>query len=84
MLQVRVFNYNTLERVHAFDAHSDYVRAIAVHPTQPFILTSSGKCVCVWCLVREGSETVSRGKVCRKRRLADMASVRVSASGDAR
>ncbi len=41
--QIRVFNYNTLERVHNFDAHSDYVRAIAVHPTQPFILTSSGK-----------------------------------------
>ena len=41
--QVRVFNYNTLERQHAFDAHSDYVRAIAAHPTQPFILTSSGK-----------------------------------------
>lgn len=41
-MQVRVFNYNTLERVHAFEAHSDYIRSIAVHPTQPFILTSSG------------------------------------------
>lgn len=41
-MQVRVFNYNTLERVHSFEAHSDYVRCIAVHPTQPFILTSSG------------------------------------------
>lgn len=41
-MQVRVFNYNTLERVHSFEAHSDYVRSIAVHPTQPFILTSSG------------------------------------------
>ena len=36
--QVRVFNYNTLERVAAFEAHSDYVRCIAVHPAQPFIL----------------------------------------------
>ena len=43
LLKVRVFNYNTLERQHAFDAHSDYVRSIAAHPTQPFILTSSGK-----------------------------------------
>merc|ERR1712038_1606282 len=34
-------NYNTLERLHSFDAHSDYLRSIAVHPTQPFILTSS-------------------------------------------
>ncbi len=41
-MQVRVFNYNTLDRVTAFEAHSDYVRCIAVHPTQPFILTSSG------------------------------------------
>ena len=40
---VRVYNYNTLERVHQFEAHSDYLRSIAVHPTQPFILTSSGK-----------------------------------------
>lgn len=42
-MHVRVFNYNTLERVHQFEAHSDYLRSIAVHPTQPFILTSSGK-----------------------------------------
>lgn len=41
-MQIRVYNYNTLERVHSFEAHSDYVRSIAVHPTQPFILTSSG------------------------------------------
>jgi len=42
-MQVKVFNYNTLERVHTFEAHSDYIRSIAVHPTQPYILTSSGK-----------------------------------------
>ncbi|KAB1284070.1 Coatomer subunit beta' [Camelus dromedarius] len=40
-MHIRVFNYNTLERVHMFEAHSDYIRCIAVHPTQPFILTSS-------------------------------------------
>lgn len=40
-MQIRVFNYNTLERVHIFEAHSDYIRSIAVHSTQPFILTSS-------------------------------------------
>ena len=44
-MQIRVFNYNTLERVHNFEAHSDYIRAICVHPTQPYILTSSGKLV---------------------------------------
>jgi len=41
-MHIRVYNYNTLERVHQFEAHSDYVRSIAVHPTQTFILTSSG------------------------------------------
>lgn len=41
-MQLRVINYNTLERVHQLDAHSDYLRSIAVHPSQPFILTSSG------------------------------------------
>ncbi|KTF89049.1 hypothetical protein cypCar_00021371 [Cyprinus carpio] len=40
-MQIRIFNYNTLERVHMFEAHSDYIRCIAVHPTQPYILTSS-------------------------------------------
>lgn len=42
-MQIRIFNYNTLDRVHAFEAHSDYVRSIIVHPTQPYILTSSGE-----------------------------------------
>lgn len=41
--QIRIFNYNTLERIHNFEAHSDYVRCIIIHPTQPYILTSSGK-----------------------------------------
>ncbi|KAL7079143.1 hypothetical protein ACQ4LE_001016 [Meloidogyne hapla] len=40
-MQLRIFNYNTLERVHQMEAHSDYLRSIAVHPTQPFLLTSS-------------------------------------------
>lgn len=40
-MMLRVFNYNTLEKVHGFEAHSDYLRSIAVHPTQPYVLTSS-------------------------------------------
>lgn len=43
-MHVRVFNYNTLEKVTAYEAHADYLRAIIVHPTQPYILTSSGQC----------------------------------------
>jgi coatomer subunit beta' len=42
-MALRVFNYNTLEKVQEVEAHSDYVRCIAVHPTQPYLLTSSGK-----------------------------------------
>ena len=42
-MHIRVYNYNTLERLHQFEAHSDYIRSIAVHPTQSYLLTSSGK-----------------------------------------
>ncbi len=40
-MQIRIFNYNTLEKLHTFEAHSDYIRSIAVHPTQPYMLSSS-------------------------------------------
>ncbi|KAI9364899.1 coatomer protein complex, subunit beta 2 [Zopfochytrium polystomum] len=40
-MHLRVFNYQTHEKVTAFEAHSDYIRHVAVHPTQPFILSSS-------------------------------------------
>jgi WD40 repeat protein len=39
--QLRVINYNTSEKVTSFEAHPDYIRAIAIHPTQPFCLTAS-------------------------------------------
>lgn len=39
--QIRVHNYNTSEKITSFEAHPDYIRAIAVHPTQPFVLTAS-------------------------------------------
>jgi coatomer subunit beta' len=40
-MQVKVYNYQTHEKVASFEAHSDYIRSIAVHPSQPFVLTSS-------------------------------------------
>ncbi len=40
-LVIRVFNYNTLEKVTQFTAHSDYIRSLAIHPTRPFLLSSS-------------------------------------------
>lgn len=39
--QLRVYNYNTSEKITSFEAHPDYIRAVVVHPTQPFILTAS-------------------------------------------
>jgi coatomer subunit beta' len=38
---IRIFNYNTQEKVHSFEAHGDYIRSIAVHPSQPFVLSCS-------------------------------------------
>ena len=38
---MRVYNYNTSEKITAFEAHPDYIRAIVVHPSQPFVLTAS-------------------------------------------
>lgn len=40
-MNIRVFNYNTHEKVIGFEAHADYIRSIAVHPTQPYVLSSS-------------------------------------------
>ena len=31
------------KQAYGFEAHSDYLRSIAVHPTQPYVLTSSGE-----------------------------------------
>ena len=38
---VRVYNYNTMEKIISFEAHKDFIRYITVHPTLPYILTSS-------------------------------------------
>ncbi|KAL9619625.1 MAG: hypothetical protein Q9160_005812 [Pyrenula sp. 1 TL-2023] len=39
--QLRVYNYNTSEKITSFEAHPDYIRSIIVHPSQPFVLTAS-------------------------------------------
>ncbi|KAF5105051.1 hypothetical protein DV451_000212 [Geotrichum candidum] len=39
--QIRVFNYNTSEKVAQFEAHPDYIRALAVHPTQPLVISGA-------------------------------------------
>ena len=40
-MHIRVYNYNTMEKVKTFEAHMDYIRCVAVHPTLPYVLSSS-------------------------------------------
>jgi WD40 repeat protein len=39
--QLRIYNYNTHEKIAAFEAHPDYIRCLTVHPTLPLVLTGS-------------------------------------------
>ena len=40
-MKLRVFNYNTMDKVKEWEAHTDYIRFIEVHPNRPYILSSS-------------------------------------------
>jgi hypothetical protein len=40
-MAVRVYNYNTMDKVKQFEAHGDYIRHVAAHPTAPLLLTCS-------------------------------------------
>ncbi|CAN0146882.1 unnamed protein product [Ascophyllum nodosum] len=40
-MHIRVFNYNTMEKIQAWEAHTDYIRFLEVHPTQPYVLSAS-------------------------------------------
>lgn len=40
-MHLRVYNYNTMEKVRSVEAHADYIRYVEVHPSQPFVLSSS-------------------------------------------
>jgi len=46
--QLRVFNYNTHDKVVAFEAHPDYIRCLAVHPTHPLVFTGSDDTIKSW------------------------------------
>lgn len=39
-LLIRVYNYNTMEKVKTLEGHTDYIRCITVHPTMPFIFSA--------------------------------------------
>lgn len=38
---LRVFNYNTAEKIKTIEDHTDYIRHIAVHPTMPYVISCS-------------------------------------------
>ena len=40
-IHLRVYNYNTAELVKNWEAHGDYIRSLAVHPTLPYVLSSA-------------------------------------------
>lgn len=37
-MKLRVYNYNTMEKVKEWDAHTDYIRFVEIHPNRPYIL----------------------------------------------
>jgi coatomer subunit beta' len=46
---IRVYNYKTLEKIKEFEAHEDYIRCVAVHPTLPYVLSASDdKLIKLW------------------------------------
>jgi len=40
-MRLRVYNYNTMEKIKDMEAHADYIRFVEIHPTMPYILSSS-------------------------------------------
>ncbi|KAK6912097.1 WD40 repeat [Dillenia turbinata] len=38
---IRVYSYSTGEKIKEFEAHKDYIRCLAVHPTLPYVLSAS-------------------------------------------
>lgn len=40
-MHLRVYNYNTMEKVKEWEAHTDYIRFVEVHPNRPIFLSSS-------------------------------------------
>jgi len=37
-MHLRVYNYNTMEKVKEWEAHTDYIRYVEVHPNRPFVI----------------------------------------------
>jgi coatomer subunit beta' len=39
--KIRVYNYNTSEKLKVIDEHTDFIRYLAVHPQLPYVLSCS-------------------------------------------
>ena len=47
--QIRVYNYNTGQKIKEFQAHNDYIRSIDVHSSKPlFISCSDDRLIHCW------------------------------------
>lgn len=40
---MQVYNYNTMEKVKAWEAHMDYIRYVEVHPSLPYVIRYVGE-----------------------------------------
>ena len=49
-MHLRVYNYNTMEKVKAWEAHTDYIRYVEIHPNRPFIIRFV--LLTIFCLMR--------------------------------
>lgn len=46
---IRIYNYDTMEKIKEYEAHTDYIRSVAVHPTLPYLLScSDDKVIKLW------------------------------------
>ncbi|XVF74622.1 hypothetical protein PTKIN_Ptkin13bG0126200 [Pterospermum kingtungense] len=46
---IRIYNYDTLEMIKQIEAHTDFIRNLAVHPTLPYVLSASDdKLIKLW------------------------------------
>ncbi|KAI6672086.1 hypothetical protein NL676_006971 [Syzygium grande] len=42
---IRVYDYGTMEKIKEFQAHTDFIRCVGVHPTLPYVLSASDDAV---------------------------------------
>lgn len=59
---IRVFNYNTMEKVYEVEAHADLLRDLVVHPTLPYVLScSDDNLIKLWNWDKNWESTIMEG-----------------------